>query len=174
MVEVLYMGGLIFFAVIGVWFFIVLALIIWLTKKLPEKWWRIPLSFLVFVVFLIFPIVDEIVGGWQFQRLCEANADIQVDRVTAVGKAVYYDSQPAVEIKGKWIRIVLQPWRYVDVESGDVVIAFSTLRASGSFLGKYLAQGAPPLTFNGSCWPKESPKGLRKLLQINVLERGLK
>jgi hypothetical protein len=133
------MGGLIFIAVIGVWFFIVWALTSCVAKKSPDKWWRIPLSLLLFVVFLILPVVDEVVGGWQFKRLCEANTNVQVDKVTAVGKTVYLAKVPVVEVKGTWVRIVQQPWRYLDVES------------SGSFLGKHLAQDAPPLIFKGSC-----------------------
>jgi hypothetical protein len=145
------MGGLIFIAVIGVWFFIVWALTSCVAKKSPDKWWRIPLSLLLFVVFLILPVVDEVVGGWQFKRLCEANTNVQVDKVTAVGKTVYLAKVPVVEVKGTWVRIVQQPWRYLDVESGEIVVSYNTLRASGSFLGKHLAQDAPPLIFKGSC-----------------------
>ena len=62
------MGGLILLFVIGFW----LAFVIWLskiiTKKLPKKWWRIPIGILVFTVLLPLPVLDEIVGGRQFVK----------------------------------------------------------------------------------------------------------
>ena len=147
------MGGLIFFAVIGIWFFIVLALIIWLAKKLPEKWWRIPLSFLVFVVFLILPIVDEIVGGWQFQRLCEVNSTINFDKETADGRTVYLAETSDVGIKNMWVHITLKPWRFLDVATDDLIISYNTLKANNSFVGKFMSQEGVPILFKGWCEP---------------------
>jgi hypothetical protein len=147
------MGGLIFFAVIGIWFFIVLGVIVWIAKKLPERWWRTPLSLLLFIVVLILPIIDEIVGGWQFKRLCEANSEIQVDKAMAVGKTVYLAEAPDVEIKSAWMRVVLKPWMFLDVATDDLIISYNTLKANNSFLGKYMSQEGVPILFKGWCEP---------------------
>ena len=41
------MAGLIFIIIMGIWFLIVLALASWMVKKLPARWWKIPLSILI-------------------------------------------------------------------------------------------------------------------------------
>ena len=163
------MGGLILLFVIGLW----LAFVIWLskiiTKKLPKKWWRIPIGILVFTVLLPLPVLDELVGGRQFEKLCKENSTIQVNRATAVGRTVYYVPEPSVEIKGTWVRVVLQPWRYVDATTGEVVVSYNTLQARG---GRFLkiSEGHVPLTFNGTCWP-EHVKDTFTSLQITALDR---
>jgi energy-coupling factor transporter transmembrane protein EcfT len=166
------MGGLIFFAVIGIWFFIVLGVIFWIAKKLPERWWRIPISLLFFIVVLILPIIDEIVGGWQFKRLCEANSEIQVNRTTAVGKTVYFVPQPAVEIENKFVRIVLKTHKFVDSTTNEVVVSYKTFRANGGVLFKHISQGRVPLIFNGTCVPKNRPASVEtfKPFGINYIE----
>jgi hypothetical protein len=166
------MGGLIFFAVIGIWFFIVLALTNWVAKKLPTKWWKVPLSLLLFIVFLIMPVIYEIVGGWQFKRLCEVNAEIKVDKVTAVGRTVYFVPQPAFEMKNKFVRIVLKPHKFVDATTGDVVVSYNTLRANGGVLFKRISQGNVPLIFNCTCVPKNRPASVEtfKPFGINYIE----
>ncbi len=167
------MTGILLLFVAGIW----LAVVIWLskiiTKKLPETWWRTPVGIVVFAVLLPLPLVDEIVGGRQFEQLCKGNSTIQVDRATAVGKTVYFDPQPSIEIKGTWVRIVLQPWRYVDATTGELVFSYSTLLAEGGRFIQTLgiSEGGMPLTFHGSCGPKENTKDLVKSLQITALDR---
>ena len=144
------MGGLILVVVLGIWFLIVLALTSWIAKKLPQRWWKTPLSLLIFIVFLIAPVIDEIVGGWQFKRLCETNADIQVNKETAIGRTVYLAKVPDVEIKGTWVRVALQPRQFVDQTTGDIVVSYNSVIASGG-LFKFISQGKAPLLFKGSC-----------------------
>ena len=168
------MGGLILLFVIGLW----LAFVIWLskiiTKRLPEKWWRMPVGILVFGVLLPLPVLDEIVGGRQFEKLCKENSTIQVNRATAVGRTVYLAQTPDVEIKRTWVRVVLKPWRYVDATTGEVVVSYNTLQARG---GRFLkiSEGHVPLTFNGYCAPANRPGSIQtfKPLGINYIEPPL-
>lgn len=168
------MGGLILLFVIGFW----LAFVIWLskiiTKKLPKKWWRIPIGILVFTVLLPLPVLDEIVGGRQFEKLCKENSMIHVNRATAVGRTVYLAQTPDVEIKGAWVRIVLKPWRYVDATTGETVVSYNTLQAVG---GRFLkiSEGHVPLTFNGYCAPENRPGSAQTFQSygINYIEPPL-
>ena len=166
------MGGLIFFAVIGIWCLLVVGFVVWVVKKMPDKWWRIPISFFMLVILLILPVIDEVVGGWQFKKLCEANADIQVDKETAVGRTVYFVSQTAIEIEGAWVRIVLKIHEFVDSTTGEVVVSYNTLRANGGAFFGGASQSGVPLLFNGTCVPKNRPASVDtfKLLGINYIE----
>ena len=166
------MGGLIFSAVIGVWVFIVSSLITWLAKKLPRRWWKTPLTGVLLVCVLVLPIVDEIVGGWQFKRLCKANSDIYFDKETAVGRAVYSDRQPYIKVKGTWVTITLQKRYYLDAKTNESVISFSTVHAKGGWLKHTLpfTQQPVPLLFSGGCGPNENLRTLFKSLKITVLD----
>lgn len=168
------MTGIFLLLVIVVW----VAIVIWLSKiiteKLPKAWWRIPVGILVFVVMLPLPLIDEIVGGRQFEQLCKENSTIRVDRATAVGKTVYLAQTPDVEIRGTWVRVVLKRWRYVDVKTGEIVVSYNTLQAEGGRLARTLglSEGRVPLTFVGSCVPANRPGSIQtfKALGINYIE----
>ncbi len=125
------MTGLFLLFVAVLW----MAFVVWLskivTKRLPMTWWRLPVGFLVFAVLLPLPLIDEIVGRQQFEQLCKVNSTIQVDRETAGERTVYFVHQPDTEIKGTWVRIVLQPALFVDATTSKPVIRFNDLIAEG-------------------------------------------
>ena len=112
-----------------------LAFVVWfsktVTKKLPMDTWRVPVALAVFAAVLPLPLLDEIVAGRQFEQLCKDNAEIQVNRVTAAGKTVYFDSQPRIEVEGTWVRVVLQPYRYIDATTRETVVSYNESCLSG-------------------------------------------
>jgi hypothetical protein len=61
------MTGIFLLLVIVTWVAIVIWLSQILTEKLPKASWRIPIAILVFAVLLPLPLIDEIVGGRQFE-----------------------------------------------------------------------------------------------------------
>lgn len=168
------MTGIFLLFVIAIW----LAIVIWLSKiiikKLPTTWWRIPLGLVIFVVLLPLPLIDEIVGGRQFEQLCKENSTIQVDRAVAVGKTVYLAQTPDIEIKGTWVRVVLKPWRFVDATTGEIVVSYNTLIADGGRLIRTLgiSEGGVPLAFRGTCVPANRPGSIQtfKPFGINYIE----
>ncbi|MDK9714642.1 MAG: hypothetical protein OEL86_11200 [Sulfuritalea sp.] len=165
------MGGLILFFVIGLW----IALIVWLSKviatRIPSARWRLPVGLLVFAVLVPLPVLDELVGGRQFERLCRENSTILVNRATAVGRTVYLAKTSPLLAKGTWVPVIVQPWRYVDATTGEVVVSYNTLRAKG---GRFLkvSEGHVPLTFTGSCEPTGIPYSIEtfKDFGINYIE----
>lgn len=155
-----------------------LAFVGWLSKtiagKLSKTTWRRPIAMVIFVALLPLPLIDEIIGGRQFEQLCKDNSTIQVDRVTAVGRTVYLAQTPDVEIKGTWLRFVLKPWRFVDVTTGESIVSYNTVMASG---GRFIrsvgiSEGGVPLTFKGWCDPKDAPASVQtfKPFGINYIE----
>jgi hypothetical protein len=156
-----------------------LSVVIWLSKvsteKLPKPTWRVPIAVMVFAVLLPLPLIDEIVGGGQFEQLCKENATIQVDRAAAIGKTVYLAKTPDVEIKGTWVRIVLQPRRFVDATTGETVVSFNDFIAVGGRFIQTLgiSEGGVPLTFKGWCQPGDqyTLERLFRELQITLVHR---
>lgn len=167
------MTGIFLLFVAGIWLGIVIFLAKAIAKKMPEKWWRIPLSVLAFLALLPLPLVDEIVGGMQFANLCKQSATIQVDREKAKGRTVFYDPQSSVNFNGTWLPIAMQPWKFVDAKTGETILSYNTLIAGGGRFIRMLgiSEGGMPLTFSGTCGPKENIKDLIKSLEITALDR---
>lgn len=165
------MTGLFLLFVTVLWMTVVVCLSKIVTKRLPMTWWRLPVGFLMFLVLLPLPLIDEIVGGRQFEQLCKENSTIQVDRATAAGKTVYFVPQPDVEIKGTWLRVVLKPQRFVDASTGEVVIGLNKLVASGGWLVRTLgiSEGGVPLTFKGWCQPVDQHTWDMLLNDLNMV-----
>lgn len=147
------MTGLYLLFVVILWAVIVIWLSKTITSKLIKSRWRFFVAFVVFAVLLPLPLVDEIVGSRQFEQLCKENSTIQVDREKMKGRTVYLAEPPYVEIKGTWVRIVMRPWRYIDVITGETVVSFNMLMASGGRFIRALgiSEGGVPLMFKGDC-----------------------
>ena len=63
--------------------------------------------------------------------------------------------------------------RYVDSVTGDAVVSFNTLTAEGGVLVHTfgLSEGRAPLTFTGTCGPRENPRDLFNSLGITAKDR---
>jgi|1186.fasta_scaffold15175_2 hypothetical protein len=143
------MSGLIFLAVLVLWVGIAALIAVFIFRKLPERPWRIAVAIVFFVLLIPLPLIDEIVGKGQFEQLCRENSTIQVARAKAAGKTVYLADTPPEEVKGTWVRIVLQPWRYVDATTNETVVSYNTLQAERKFFLTALV----PFTFHAYCAP---------------------
>lgn len=167
------MIGLYVFFIGALWLAFVVWLTIYITKKLPIDTWRVPVALVLFAMLMPFPLIDEIVGKWQFEKLCKQNSTIHVDQNSALGKTVYFLPQPSQEIQGTWVRVVLQPKNFIDSKTNESVVSYSILQADGGMLVRLfsISEGRVPLIFIGSCHPRENVKDLLKRLNINALDR---
>ena len=165
------MSGLFLLVVSGAWVAL-LALVAYVLT------WRVKDAILRFVVCAIFvafllplPLADEILGKTQFEQLCRENATIELDRDKAAGKTVYLASTPDVEIQNKWLRIVMQRRRYVDINTGEVEVSYNMLQADGGRLAQALpfSEGHVPLTFlNYHCAPKDRPASAQAFEALGI------
>ena len=145
------MGGLMFFAVIGLWGYFLKRLVNAFDSRMPKPPWRQVVKVLLFAVLFPLPLIDEIVGGRQFAKLCEANV-VRIDKEAARGRTVYKErSKGQISIAGTWIKVWQSPFRYVDALTGDLVASFDQLHAEGGHLFPGFDSGPDPLTFKGEC-----------------------
>ena len=167
------MSGLYLLFVAAVWLALTLATAYAITSRIKDAVLRVVAMLALIGLLLPLPLVDELVGKRQFEQLCKDNSTIQVDRATAVGKTVYFVPQPAVEVKGTWVRVVLKPQKFVDVVTGEIVVSYNELMASGGRLSRALAisEAGVPLTFIGTCALNENPRALLKSLNVSAMDR---
>jgi hypothetical protein len=171
------MTGIILLLVTGLWLYFVF----WLTKVITKNFltkWVMPSRILLSLAILPVPLIDEIIGGRQFEQLCKENSTIQVDRVKAAGKTVYLADRPDMAIEGTWVPIRMQPWTFVDATTGETVVSFNTLIAGGGRFIRTLgiSEGGVPLTFRSTCVPENRPltvEGFQEL-GINYIEPPIK
>ena len=95
------------------------------------------------------PLLDEILGKRQFEKLCRDNAVAKFDQAKLAGKTVYLSPEPSSEVEGTLVRISIQRWRFLDAATGETVLSYNTLNAGRRFFIK----GLGPFTFHGYCAP---------------------
>lgn len=147
------MSGLLFLVIVALWLWALTWLVDKIGKRLANRPWRPWAKFGIFVLLLPLPLIDEIVGGWQFKRLCEANV-VRIDKEAARGRMVYEERVPyPVPVSGTWINVRKWPFRFLDVTTGEVVVSFDQFLAEGGRLFPGFDSGHTPLTFKGECHP---------------------
>lgn len=112
------MIGLLFLAGAALW----LTATFMLSRRIP-RWLGITrhakaASVLLFPVILVAPAADELIGRWQFHRLCEREAVVWLSPDWQQVKRAKLVPLPRSEVRGALIRIYSQGGEYVDVETG--------------------------------------------------------
>jgi hypothetical protein len=169
------MSFLYLLAVAFVWGAVALFIATKVTQRVRRRGWVNAARVALFLALLPLPLADEIVGKWQFERLCRDNAEIKLNLATAGGRTVHYQSQPPSEVSGTWIPVRTLPQRFVDATTKELVVSYDILRASGGRIVRLLGlsgSGSGPLLFEGSCAPRNRPASVEtfKPLGINYVE----
>lgn len=180
------MSGIIFFLILAVWFFVAknLAVLFCSVFNLPKGNVKRVITGGVFILILIFPIVDEVVGWFQFNTLCTTENTLLYDKDKVYGKSVVRRDTPlstgwpvstertnskrkgiAMYTLHKAIPIVVTTAQWEDSETGELLITYKFLQAEGGWLSHLVGfpQGAPPYIFDGRCSSKEYYELFNKL-----------
>lgn len=166
------MIGLMFLAVIVLWFAICFSLLFFVCIKKCSTLSKV-FSFIFGVILLVAPFYDEIIGGWEFKKICKEGAVVIVDEEHARGKTVFLDDIKSVKTYGYALPIVTQKWSYKDVYEEKVIVEWSEYRSEGGWLSrriKLMGQSGP-LTFNGYCYPEGSGSYIFNKLEIKKIQR---
>jgi hypothetical protein len=153
------MSGLIFLAVVGLWGWLAFKLSRFISGRLAQGRWAKPLTALLFLVLLPLPVIDEIIGGFQFRALCKEKAvlTLNVDEASLKGKTVSTLAEPSNQaVENTAVGIYYSHYSYRDVEDGKELLNFTEIRATGGWLVRALTgqRDITPLTFNqSSCTP---------------------
>lgn len=126
------MGGLIFIAVVIGW----IAACVWMTSKisgwLPTKsgWAKGLANVLVFALIFPLPLIDEIIGKIQFDKLCHKEAGIKVYSKLELGQEFFHaDGTPNFFTGNKWFGIDQRVDKLVElnVPKGQTISSLSNL-----------------------------------------------
>jgi hypothetical protein len=164
------MLGLLFFGILGLWAFAAYKLSKFVVKFIALDIVRKVTILPVFLLVLISPVLDEIIGGFQFRSLCSKNAVLVVDEEKARGKSVIYQKVKDRELKGYLIPILERYWSYKDVSNDEILVGWTDYEATGGWLSRAMSFNSSdnPLTFIGHCAPEDGGSTIFKKLNITV------
>lgn len=142
-------------AAIATWCLLAFFVATAITRRMPTTSWRRPASVLVFALVFFLPVLDEIIGRFQFVAICRENSMIKVRAEQARGRTVHALSAKFEKVGGTVVPVVIRQMRFVDVRTGEVIVSFRQLTAYSGLLAQAIGfpGGGVPLTFDGSCSP---------------------
>jgi hypothetical protein len=135
---------------------------------------RIPgsslLGVLIFPVVAALPFADEIIGRWQFHRLCEAEAKVWVapdaKSVVAAREGNSYSS----ELVGYAMPVREQAVAYIDIATGKPFYSFKAFHTPGGLV----MQSGLNMGSSSSCWPEKWMSRENGLDMDELVRRGKK
>ena len=163
------MIGLLFLAGIALW----VTVAVMLARRIPGwvgvgKHARL-LSVASFCVILVAPVADELIGRWQFHRLCEREAVVWLSPDWPKVKRAKRVSLPRSEVNGALIRIYSQGGEYVDIDTGKIFLKHPHFYTYGGVLFDRLGLGLGGST---SCLPKNAQEIEKKINFYELLKQG--
>lgn len=168
------MTGLLLVAVLLIW----LGACVWLVgrvgKRLPDRPWRSTVKFVLFVVMLPLPLIDEIIAKPQFEALCKEKAVVSIVAPNLQGKTLWYAGvSRTINTIGK-SRIVESKWSFVVAPTGEPAYHYSSFDAEGGWFVRMLgiSETTAPLVFPSHCQP-EKLSTIRQELQVQVIDRPI-
>ena len=151
------MSGIFFLGVVGL-----LAYLAWwlsglLVRRIPNRWIAKPLQVVLTIFLMSLLVADELIGGYQFRKLCEQNAVLKIDPEKARGRTVRVVITPSNEIlSGIPITIFHSHHSYQDVVTGEEIAQYDSYSAKGGWFIRSLgiSEGNAPITMGHSgCIP---------------------
>lgn|SRR3990167_4330273 len=145
------MTGIILIVILVVWFFVVFKVSGKCVAKMAWSGKKYAYRMILFVLFFLAPVADDIAGGFQFRALCRSSDILIYDEKKIAGKTVQL-KRPEYRTVRKIIPITEQLWDWVDPNTGESLIRYKDYNAKGGWLSRFIGfpQGSPPYTFDGS------------------------
>jgi hypothetical protein len=125
-------------------------------------------SLLVFPLVLAAPIADDLIGRWQFYRLCDREAVVTLSPDWEKVKRAKYESTSQKSLDGYFIPINSGGGKYIDLETGKVFMTFQMFFARGGFLTRPLNLSSQDTT----CYPRDIVAINKQINTSELLKQG--
>lgn len=162
------MIGLMFLAGLAIW----LVLAVWISKRIlgwmGNSKYPITRGVAVFLLVLIAPVADELIGRWQFHQLCEREAVVTLSPDWEMVKRAKGNEFILHKLPSYLISIEEQPVEFIDADTGKLFLTYKGFRTKGGVLMSHgLGLGGTT-----SCWPKDKTSLLNKVNIDQLLKQG--
>jgi hypothetical protein len=154
------MSGLLFLAVLAILGGLAILVARRIARPIQNAWLRIGATAMLTVAFMTLLVADEIVGGFQFSRLCQENAVLRIDPEKARGRTVKVVIEPSNEIV-PWTPITIyhSHLSFLDIVTNEQIAEYDRYVAKGGWFIRVLgiSEGNAPITIGlPGCSPKNS------------------
>ena len=166
------MTGALLFAVVVFWLWTSVQLTRLVLRNISSWKWRRVIAPVIFIALIILPVMDEIIGGFQFRTLCEKSATIKLGVKNPVGRTTRYMGEPIDEaVPGTYIPIFHSHIEYHDVMTNELVAQYDRYVAKGGILVRAvgISENNSPLTIGSPSCSGERGASLPTLLRFNVI-----
>lgn len=160
------MGGLIVFAVLGLWIWVCIAITRWCARRVRLRTARILIAPILFLAIFALPVVDELIARPQFNALCKKGAVLKIDAEKIKGRRVRVVIEPSQKpVGGTAIPILFSHYSLRDVRTDEELAAYDSYLARGGFMSRLTGfpGGNSPWTFDrpGCSPPDEGSQSMR-------------
>lgn len=147
------MTGLLLLAVVGLWIWACVAITKAAMRKVSSERWRWTMAPVLFTALFALPVVDEIVGRFQFERLCRINGIESADLSKAEGKKVNVEYGERALVEGTVLPVERSAVLYRHVDTGVPLFQHWNYYSKGGWLMRYTPIGmgsSHPMLFSGN------------------------
>lgn len=125
-------------------------------------------AIIIFISVLSLPFWDQLIGSWQFNKLCKKEAITNLSpNWTSVRRAKNREID-IQKLTGYAIPIEKQRVELVDLDTGEVFLSINAFHTDGGIL---LRNGLG-LNQTTSCWPPDSSETMRKIKIDQLIKQG--
>lgn len=165
------MTGILLVAVVLVWLALTVTLTRWIIRVIKSPGLKLFAGIVVFLVLLVAPLLDELIGAFQFDSLCRRYAVQEIDAQNAMNRQVVFVPRGDDKFaEGTAVRIRIDPHVYKDAQTERVLVTYHTLHAEGGWLVRATKISATnsPMLFRSGCGPRDED-AFKKNLNITVI-----
>ena len=139
------------------------ALLIWIsgfiTSRLAVSFgWKTLLRVLIVIGVPLLLVLDELVGKYQFDALCDQYSEFEIGVIDPAGRTARFKASPERELLRQMaIPIYRTRISYFDNKTEELIVAFERFEAQGGRLTTYLgmSEGNHPLVLSrATCSPE--------------------
>lgn len=166
------MTGILLLAVVGFWIWASVQLTRLLLRRIPSRMLRQFIAPAIFVAFLVLPVLDEVIGGFQFRALCAREAVLVLGVTNPAGRVARYKADPSNDrVPGTAIPILRSHIEYRDTTTAELIAQYDSYVAKGGLLVRTLgfSERNSPLTIGSPvCSGEGSSTALPVRLKFQV------
>jgi hypothetical protein len=168
------MSGLFFFGVIAAWGAVAFLVAKRLTRLVQPRLLGVGLGVLAFVLIMVLPVADEIVGGYQFRALCKESAALKINTEKIKGRTVKVVVAPSNEVlPGKAVTIYHSHESFRDTATNEEIASNDWYVAKGGWLIRLLGvleKNDPITILPSSCSPSLGAHVIAKEFGFTLIE----
>lgn len=166
------MSGIALLVIFAIWIWASVWLTRILVRRIAPGMRRQVMALAILVVLLVLPVLDEVIGRYQFHDLCAREAVLVLGVTNPEGRVVRYKAEPSnARVPGTAIPILRSHIEYHDTTTGELIAQYDSFVAKGGLAARALglSESNSPLTIGSPvCSGEGSSTALPVRLKFQV------